>query len=414
MLLTDRDIYEVEDAVSALTCRLSSIKSYETVSLNEASGRILSEDITAPVSVPSFPKSAMDGYAVRSSDISSASADSPVRLKVIALMTAGDMIPDSVKGTADLEGCAVRIMTGAVVPSGFDTVIRQEDTDYGESEVLIFKAQGPYVNYCRIGEDIKEGQTVCSSGTLIGRAEAGVLASLGICEVKVLRKIRVSVISTGSEIVEPGTELKEGQIYNSISYMLASSLNKPSFEVITNVVPDDIDKIVEVLTEAEKYSDIIITTGGVSVGQKDLLPEAVDRIGAVKVFSNINIKPGSPTIGAVINGKALICLSGNPYAAVANYDLYVSNAAASITGCKAFIPERQTAVLQSDYEKTSNIRRLVRAYVCSGEVTIHTKNQASSVLGSYLNSNCYIDFPKGSNKRKGDKVDIIMIPEALL
>ena len=407
-------IYEVEDAIRAITGELSSVTVNEVVSLKDSSGRILSEDIIAPISVPSFPKSAMDGYAVRSEDIKEAGEDSPVTLNVIASIMAGDKTPESVKTAGDLAGTAVRIMTGGMVPEGYDTVIRQEDTDYGEEQVKIYKAQGPFVNYCKVGEDIMEGTSVVSKGTLIGRAEAGVIASLGITEVNVLRKIRVSMISTGSEIVNLGQELQEAKIYNNIAYMIGASLNKPAFEYTSSSVPDDIDDITDAIRRAEAESDIILTTGGVSVGQKDLLPKVVELVGAKKLFDRINIKPGSPTIGANLNGKALLCLSGNPYAAVANFDLYVGHIIAAITGCDRFIPVREKAVLRSEFNKPSNVRRFVRAYVSSGEVTILNKHQESSVLSSYLGANCYIDVPCGSTIKEGDTVDILRISEALL
>lgn len=405
---------EIEEAVSALIANISPLKESENVSLINATGRILGEDVFAGISVPSFPKSAMDGYAVRSSDIVGASPESPVNLEVLACIFAGDKIPSSLTGSEATPRKAVRIMTGAIVPPCFDTVVKQEDTDYGEETVSIFKEQKPYVNYCKTGEDIMQGSKVFGNGEFIGRNQAGILASIGKAEVNVLRRIRVSIISTGSEIVEVGKELGEAQIYNSIAYTLAASLNKPSFNVSFMSVADDKKAIEEAITEAAKNSDIIITTGGVSVGTKDLLPQVLDGIGATKLFAGVNVKPGSPTIGAVLNGKAILCLSGNPYAAVANFDLYVGYVVEAMTGCGAFAPVKEKAVLGTSYDKPSNVRRLVRANVSSGVVSILNKNQASSVLSSFIGANCYIDFPKGAAAKEGDMADIIKIPEALL
>ena len=405
---------EIEETVSSLIKELASVTECEQVSLVNATGRILGEDVYAGIPVPSFPKAAMDGYAVRSSEIESASGDAPVRLDVIGRIFAGDPVPSSLRGADIPARGAVRIMTGAIVPYAFDTVIRQEDTDCGEDVVSIRKSQRPFVNYCKVGEDIVKGARLASRGTLIGRAEAGVIASVGAAFVNVLRKLRVAVISTGSEIVDIGTPLSEAQIYNNVAYMLKASLKSCAFEVELRSVPDDIDAIVEALNKACGSADIIITTGGVSVGQKDLLPEALDMIGAKKIFAGVNIKPGSPTIGAVIKGKALLCLSGNPYAAVANFDLYIGSIISAVTGCTSYLPVRSQAVLMSEFDKPSNVRRLVRAAVVNGEVTILSKNQASSVLSSFVGANCYIDIPKGSSVSKGSKVDIINIPEVLL
>lgn len=405
---------EIEEAVSALRKELTPLRRSKSVSLIESTGRILGGDVTAGISVPSFSKSAMDGYAVRSSDIKNASSETPVKLKVIGCIYAGDAIPESLKKEDSYEDCAVRIMTGAAVPDGFDTVIKQEDTDYGEEKVKIYKAQPPYVNYCKEGEDIKKGSLVLTKGTLIGRAEAGVLASLGISEVNVLKKIRVTVISTGSEITDVGRKLPDNGIYNNVTYMIRASLNQTAFEVDSCTVPDDIDVITDALTCALKDSDIVITTGGVSVGVKDLVPEALDRIGAKKIFSGVNVKPGSPTTGAVSDGKALLCLSGNPYAAIANFDLYIGHIIDALTDCADYVPVRSKAVLMSDYDKPSNIRRLVRAKLQSDGVTVLTMNQASSVVSSFLGADCYIDLPKGSSYSKGDLVDVISIPGVML
>ncbi len=405
---------EIEEAISAFTKEISSLDEGERVSLINATGRILGEDITAGISVPSFPKSAMDGYAVRSVDLADASSENPVKLNVIAYLYAGDKIPSSVLEKPSYENCAVRIMTGAIVPSGFDTVVKQEDTDYGEKTVSINKSQKAYVNYCKVGEDIAEGALVLKKGALLGRTEIGVLASLGITEVKVVRKVRIAIISTGSEIVDVGQELGEAEIYNSIAYTLASALNKPSFEAVFSSVPDDEDEIINAIKKAEETSDIIITTGGVSVGKKDLLPKVLDTVGTRALFAGVNVKPGSPTVGAVLNGKVLLCLSGNPYAAVANFDIYMGHIVAKLTGCDGLIPVREKAVLASVFNKPSNVRRIVRAYVSSGEVRIHNKRQESSVLSSYLGANCYIDIPYGSSIKEGDTVEIIRIPEVLL
>lgn len=405
---------QIEEAVSSFIEEITPVCSSEICSLINATGRILGGDITAGISVPSFPKSAMDGYAVRSEDLADASSENPVKLEVIASIYAGDKSPSSVLEKPSLAGCAVRIMTGAIVPSGFDTVVKQEDTDYGEEVVSISKPQNAYVNYCRVGEDITEGMLVLKKGTLLGRSEIGILASLGVPEVSVIRKLRVAVISTGSEIVDVGQELGEAQIYNSIAYTLSSALSKPAFEVCFSSVPDDEKEIQNAIQKAEETSDIIITTGGVSVGKKDLLPQVLDAIGAKKVFAGVNVKPGSPTIGAVLNGKALLCLSGNPYAAVANFDLYMGNIIAAKTGCGAFVPVKERAVLVSEFNKPANVRRLVRAYVNSGKVEILNKNQMSSILSSFIGANCYIDIPVCSEVRSGDEVDIIRIPEALL
>ena len=405
---------EIEQAAESLYKAFSLIGQTDTAAIGTVRGRIIAEDIASPINVPSFPKAAMDGYAVSSEDIRAASSQTPVTLKVIGCLFAGDRIPDSIKSEDLRSGCAVRIMTGAQVPAGFDTVIKQEDTDYGEEEVRIFKSQTPYVNYCKVGEDVREGALIASKGDLLDRSRISVLASTGVSKVSVYRKLDISVISTGSEIVDAGSPLGESQIYNNIAYMLQAALDKPAFNCSITTVADDEELIAKSIVSAACDSDIVITTGGVSVGKKDHLPEVLKDIGAQILFDHVNIKPGSLTIGAVYKDKPLLCLSGNPYAATASFDMYFGHIVRSLTSCTGYIPVSGTAVLESDFNKPSNVRRLVRANSSSGKVTIIKGNQMSSVMSAFIGADCYVDFPKGSHISKGDTVNIMRIPEALL
>ena len=339
----------------------------------------------------------------------------------------------------DVRGTAVRIMTGAAIPEGYDAVVRQEDTDYGEAEVRIFKGVAPYTNYCRIGEDIRKGSVVLTAGRRMGRVEAGVLASLGIPQVPVVRRLKVAIISTGSELcdvsdkpekttgfaeatanvsdslrtghVEEAVRKPEaGRIYNSLAYTLTASLAAAGFSAEHCICADEAEEIAAVLERVLQTSDVVITTGGVSVGKKDLLPEVLDSIGAKRIFSGINVQPGTPTIGSVKDGKAILSLSGNPYAALVNYDLYFWPVAAKLTGCDAYLPVIEDAVLESEYPRVNRLRRLLRAHVAGGRVTIPAKSHASSVLSNLLNCNCYIDLPKETEVHPGDTVKVIRMP----
>lgn len=397
---------EIEEAVNALTGAVTPIKDRELLPLREAFGRILAEGVKAPFSVPSFPKSAMDGYAVRSADVADASGDAPVRLKVSGELLAGEAFSKAGRKGTDTAGTAFRVMTGAEVPAGYDAVVRQEDTDRGEEEVSVYRSVSPYMNYCRVGEDIREGEEVLSAGSRIGRIEAGVLASLGLADVSVLRRIKVHIISTGTELTEPGSALTEGKIYNSIAYTLEAALTDSCYEVSSEICGDERDGIKTALEAALKDSDVVMTTGGVSVGKADLLPEVLESIGAVKLFSRVNIQPGTPTIGSVKDGKAILSLSGNPYAAVANFDIYFPELAAKLTGCGSLLPVTEKAVLDSPYEKVNHMRRLLRAKYRNGRVNLPVKSHASSVLSNLLECNCYIDLPAGTAVSPGDTVTV--------
>ena len=251
--MENRKRMELEEALELLLSEITPVTDSETVPLPAASGRIFSETVTAKVPVPSFPKAAMDGYAVKAEETDGASPEKPVRLTVMGESLAGKPWKGSAEprkegaekdstgtaiektGASETTGTAVRIMTGAEVPRGYDAVVRQEDTDYGTEAVEIYKGVTAYTNYCKVGEDIREGQELLLAGRRIGRIEAGVLASLGMAEVKVRRPLRITILSTGTELYEPGTPLKEGGIYSSIAYTLSASLNRAGFQVILDL-----------------------------------------------------------------------------------------------------------------------------------------------------------------------------------
>lgn len=468
---------EIETAIKALLKEVTPVPEREQVSLCCATGRVLAEDVRAPFSVPHFPKSAMDGYAVRAEDVIDATPENPVRLTVVGELLAGDdpasigrdsspaaqddrsfchsnagsdpspvaqdgiftchseaeaeLIRSEDEESPGIRYTAVRIMTGAPVPEGYDAVVKQEDTDYGETEVSIYHGVSPYMNYCKVGEDIAKGQVVLPAGRRIGRIEAGVLASLGISEVTVVRPIQVSIFSTGSELIalfpeKSGCNAGEsdekskngtltppvGKIYNSIAYTLSAGIPAAGFTVDFVICPDNTEDITRCVEEALKTSDIVITTGGVSVGKRDLLPEVLERIGAKRVFAGVDIQPGTPTIGSVKDGKVILSLSGNPYAALVNFDLYFWEVIAKLTGCGAFLPERREAELDSEYTKVNSHRRLLRAKEENGKVYLPAKSHASSVLSNLLDCNCYIDLPAKQQVSMGDRVQIIKMPGA--
>ena len=408
---------KIEEAVKRIIAEINPIRESETVPLDQACGRVLAEKIAAPFAVPHFPKSAMDGYAVCAESVKDASEEHPVHLRVIGEILAGDVWDEELSNDIDKTASTVRVMTGALVPDGFDAVVKQEDTDYGESEVLIRHGVEPYMNYCKVGEDIAAGSTVLPAGRKLGRVEAGVLASLGISEVPVVRRPAVTVISTGSELKSlsgsdaSGTAPGQGKIYNSIYYTLSASLTQAGFSAAGRVVPDETEAIAEAIKQALAVSDVVITTGGVSVGKRDLLPEVLETLGAERVFAGVNIQPGTPTIGSMLNGKAILSLSGNPYAALVNFDLYFWPLAAKLTGCDAYLPKREKAVLKSEYPKVNRLRRFVRARAEEGTVTLPAKSHASSVLSNLLDCNCYIDLNENMKVSPGDTVSIVRMPE---
>lgn len=393
---------EIEECIELFLKKVTPVSEIERVHITDACNRVAAEAVSVREPVPAFPKSAMDGYAVCALDIEKASKENPIVLKVLGENCAGDC-----NELAYCPNSAVRVMTGAYVPEGFDAVIRQEDTDYGMEQVAIYAPVKPYANYCKIGEDMKKGETALEKNCLITPLHIGLLASAGVEHVDVYRQLRVALISTGSELMPIGTALKKGEIYNSILYILKAAVEREGFVVSYEKVCADEEPLLErMLLEAADCADVVITTGGVSVGKKDLLPVVLEKTGAQRLFARANIQPGTPTIGSVLNGKPILSLSGNPYAAIVNFEIYFWELAAAMTRNESLKPIAATAVLKSDYPKGNRLRRFVRAYEKDGEAFLPTQTHASSVISNMTQCNCYLDIAAGTALSAGDTVTV--------
>ncbi len=393
---------EVEEGILLFEKEIVPKKGTLVVPLAEAAGKVLAEKITAPFGVPHFPKSAMDGYAVHHGDVTDATKENPVTLKVQGELCAGDY-----RKYKYMPGTAIRVMTGAYVPEGYTAVVKQEDTDYGEENVQVCGSVKEYQNYCKVGEDISEGTTVLEVGEFLKPAHIGLLASLGINTVKVTEPVKVAILSTGSELLEMSSRLQPGKIYNSISYMLSASVKKAGFTVVsTQICRDEEPLLKEALAEAVEIADVVITTGGVSVGKRDLIPDVLKEIGAKVLFHGANIQPGTPTMGSMLGGTPILSLSGNPYAAIANFEIYFWNIVCRLMDCKVWMPKTEKVILASEYPKVNRLRRLIRASATDGQVRIPTGVHASSVISTLAWCNCFIDLEAGRALRIGDLVTI--------
>lgn len=396
---------EVEEAVRRLTEAASAIESNELVSILDAGGRVLGEPVYAPISVPPFPKSAMDGYAIMSSDSQGAKAGHPVSLNVIGELTAGDTL-EIVPGHGD----ALRIMTGAYVPDGFDCVVKQEDTDYGEDQVQIYTQVSPFTNYCKAGEDLKRGELAMEKNTRLASTHIGVLASLGISQVLVRRKLRVGILSTGNELVELDQPLSPCKIFNSCGYTLATSLKTEGIEVVfMKNCNDDLDCLIEEIRTGCENVDILLTTGGISVGKKDFIPAAVTCLGAQHIFQRVNMKPGTPVLAAKYQEVMILSFSGNPFAALANFQLFFWPLAAKIMQNAGYHSVTREAVFTGGRLKPNNLRRFVRAYEEGGNVLLPSSVHSSSVLSNMITCNCLIDQPPNQELIHGDRVRILYL-----
>ena len=395
---------ELEIAIEVLIKHTRQQNKTKLIHLNAAVNHHISQDIYASTNVPNFNRAAMDGYAVKALSTKCASKNKPIKLKVGGTLFAGDYLSDT-------DAQAFRIMAGAAIPNGYDAVIKQEDTDLGESEVLIYDEVKPYTNYAKIGEDIKKDELIIKQYTRLTPYHIGILASLGMNEIEVLQPLKVGLISSGSELITPDEELPDGHIYDSNRYVLASRLQEMNVEVILNRhINDKISDMVDLISTQISQVDMIITTGGVSVGEKDIMPEAMEKLSAKRLFWGIKIRPGTPALANIYQDKLVLSLSGNPFAALTTFELLFRPALAKIMQNNYYLPRRKKATLMNDFDKSSTQRRFVRAYCEDGQVYLPTNEHASSVLSSMIDCNCFIDIKTDSKPMNaGSIVEIVVI-----
>lgn len=396
----------VEEAIERIQSVIRPIDMWESVPLCAARGRILAENICAKQPQPPFHRSPLDGYALRSEDSQGASKEMPVMLRVIDSVMAGSAAEKEVAA-----GEAVRIMTGAPIPPGADCVIRQEDTDYGEEEVNIYCALGHHENFCFCGEDYPAGTLLLKKGEKLDAVAVAILASAGVVEVKVERKVRVALITSGDELITPGEPLGAGKIYNTNRYLLGGRLEELGFPpVVCDHTGDEVEETAAKISAAAKEADIIITTGGVSVGKRDVMHEVVSYLGAEKVFWRVAAKPGTPVLTYVYEGTPVIALSGNPFGAFVTFETLVRSALAHLAGDMSLMMEKTTACVKGTFPKATKGRRMVRGRYRFGVVEIPAQGHASGMLSSLKDCNCLVDICAPNDGLKdGDEVTVWLL-----
>lgn len=377
----------------------------ERKTLEDCLGLVLSEDVYALLDMPPFSRSAQDGYALCSKDSIGATGENPVKLKVTGKIYAGDHLDVQVR-----PGEAVRIMTGAMVPAGADCVLRQEDTDEGEDVVQIYKEVEPGCSICFKGEEYKKGHTLLHEGTKIDAAALAVASGNGIMELPVYRRVKAAVVSSGSEVVEPGTPLTPGKIYNTNTVYMKARLHQLGAQVMmSRTVGDELEIMEDALKETANQAELVITTGGVSVGQKDLTEEALLSIGAEILFHGIAIKPGMPTLAAEKDGVLFIGLSGNPFSAAIPFEMFVREILSLKMGDPDLKLRRETLTAVTGFSKNSRRRRFLRGKAEGKEVWLPDQ-QANGQMRSMVGCNCLIEIPAGSGPVKaGDKVEVLWL-----
>jgi putative molybdopterin biosynthesis protein len=301
----------------------------EQVSLSKAHERVLAQEIVAPMDIPAFSRSTVDGYAVKAADTFGASEDKPVSLRFCGHVAIGESPKVAVK-----DGLVAEIVTGAPVPDGADSVVMVEYTNRKGDNVLVHRPVSISENLMAAGSDIRKGEKVLKAGRFLGSREIGVLAAIGLTEVSVYRRPKVAVLSTGGEVVAPGEPLPAGKIYDINAHTLCAAVREAGGEPINlGIIPDKKDKLTKALKNALGSADAVITSGGVSVGPKDFTPQVVDSLGKPGVIiSGVAVKPGKPITIAVVDGKPVFSLPGNPTSSLFMFSVFVCPVLVKLAG----------------------------------------------------------------------------------
>ncbi len=386
----DPNSMPVRKAREFIRAVLQPVATAERLHIRDALGRVLAEDVISPVDVPGHDNSAMDGYAVRFADLNQ---DADVKLKMVGTAFAGKPFEGNVSA-----GQAIRIMTGAVVPEGSDTVIMQERATASDDEVTVSAVPKAGTNTRKAGEDLRAGEAALKKGHLVRPAELGLLASLGIGEVSVYRKLRVAFFSTGDELVSVGQPLGPGQIYDSNRYTLYGMLARMGCEILDmGVIRDTPEAVEQAFAQASAAADVIITSGGVSVGEADYVKQVLERLGEV-LFWKIAMKPGRPLAYGKIGDAHFFGLPGNPVAVMVTFYQFVRDALALLQGQIDVKPLPTLKVVCTAPIKKApgrtEFQRGILSQDANGQWTVRpTGDQGSGILSSMSQAHCFIVLP---------------------
>jgi molybdopterin molybdotransferase len=395
---------KLEDALERILADARPVDGTETLAIRSALGRVLAADVVSTIDVPAHTNSAMDGYAYASRDLQS---DGETRLTIIGVSAAGKPFTGNVAA-----GQCTRVLTGAAIPAGTDSVVMQENVEL-EGDIAILAAgqkAGQHVRHA--GEDIAAGDVALRAGTHLRPAELGIIASLGVSEVSVRRRPRVAFFSTGDELRHVGEALEKGQIYDSNRYTIYGMLMRLGVEAIDmGVVRDERDAVARAFSDAAAVADAIITSGGVSVGDADYVTETLERSGSVG-FWKVAMKPGRPLAFGRIGDALFFGLPGNPVSVMATFYQLVQPALQSLAGLPDPAPPLSVMAVCAEALRTKPGRREFQRGVLSREpdgrlVVRRTGTQGSGVLSSMSAANCFIVLAEDSGSvAAGDEVTV--------
>jgi molybdopterin molybdotransferase len=401
------DLRSYEDALTLLLAQVRPVARHEQVPLANALGRVLAEPVVSRIDVPGWDNSAMDGYAVRSADLAGESS----RLRVVQRIAAGSA------GEPLQPGTAARIFTGAPIPPGADTVVIQEVCERDGDEVVIRQVPKAGANVRRAGEDIQACKPVIAAGTRLGPAHLGLAASVGVAEIEVRGRPRVALFCSGDELVMPGQPLGPGQIYNSNQFTAAALLRALGCEVIDlGIVADTLDATCEALARGAAVADLVLATGGVSVGEEDHVKPAVERLGSLDLWK-IAIRPGKPLAFGRIVDTPFIGTPGNPVSMFVTFVLFARPLILRMQGREDVAPVVIPAVTDFDWPRPDKRREFIRARLepaADGSLRVQAyPSRSSAVLSSVAWANGLAVIPEGEALVRGDRIDFLPFSELL-
>ena len=405
-----------EQAKNKLLSSVPVVTEVEDVNIENADGRVLATNVTSPLNVPAHNNSAMDGYALRDDSLSS-SSDNRTEFTLVGAAFAGAPFQGELEN-----GQCIRIMTGAVVPDSANTVVMQENVasiENGEGKVITLTQPTKLNNNIRFaGEDIKEGQEVFSAGYSLKAVDIGLLASLGLPQVKVLRKLKVAVFSTGDELKLPGQALNDGDIYESNSQVLVAMLTRLGVEVIPmGIIPDDLTAIEKAFCEADLAADAVISSGGVSVGEADYTKDVLDKLGKVD-FWKVAMKPGKPFAYGNLPNSVFFGLPGNPVSAAVTFHQLALPALSKMSGAEVTKNKRMLAQVTDKVKKKPGRMDFQRGIATVSEQGVLQVSplsaQGSGILSSISRANCYIVLEQdNAGHEAGEQVHIELFDQII-
>ena len=394
----------VDKALNKIFSRLSVI-GYEFVSVYNCVGRVLAEDVIAEFDIPQFDRAAMDGYAVKAEDTFGASQTNPIILKVVGSVEIGENPEIEIK-----EGEAVKIATGAAMPRGSNAVVMLEYVNVLNNEIEVLKPVTPYKNVSKRGEDVKKGEVILKRGEILQPQDAAILASLGYENVKVYKKPIIAVISTGNELVEVGKELEFGKIYNSNTPMICNALAENGFKYVNLGIARDLkEEIEKKLIKALEY-DVVVFIGGTSVGERDLVPEVIEKHGEI-VFHGVSMKPGMPVGFAIVNDKPVFMLPGFPVATYLSFYTFVIPALYRMMNVRIVARKwsRVRGILQARIASEIGVRSFVRVYWENGKI-YPVRISGSGIISSLIKANALLIVPEEKEGfEEGEEVEVVLI-----